>query len=73
VIYSAYQFTLPYIMLGPNPGESADLVMTLVMRESFTNNLLGYGAAISVLLTLAMLVWVAIWYRGFRREFEEVR
>jgi multiple sugar transport system permease protein len=73
VIYSAYQFTLPYIMLGPDPGSSADLVMTLVVRESFTNSLLGYGAAISVLLTLAMLVWVAIWYRGFRRDFEEVR
>jgi multiple sugar transport system permease protein len=70
VIYTAYQFTIPYIMFGPNPGSSADLVMTLVMRESFRNNLLGYGAAISVLLTLAMLVWVAIWYRGFRRDFE---
>jgi multiple sugar transport system permease protein len=72
VIYTAYQFTIPYIMLGPNPGSSADLVMTLVMRESFRNNLLGYGAAISVLLTVAMLVWVAIWYRGFRRDFEAV-
>jgi multiple sugar transport system permease protein len=72
VIYSAYQFTLPYIMLGPNPGSSADLVMTLVVRESFTNNLLGFGAAISVLLTLVMLVWVAIWYRGFKRDFEAV-
>jgi multiple sugar transport system permease protein len=72
VIYTAYQFTIPYIMLGPNPGSSADLVMTLVMRESFRNNLLGYGAAISVLLTVAMLVWVAVWYRGFRRDFEAV-
>jgi multiple sugar transport system permease protein len=73
VIYSAYQFTIPFIMLGPNPGESADLVMTLILRESFSGNLLGYGAAISVLLTLVMLVWVAIWYRGFRRDFEAVR
>jgi multiple sugar transport system permease protein len=73
VIYSAYQFTIPYIMLGPNPGASGDLVMTLVMRESFSNNLLGYGAAISVLLTAAMLVWVAIWYRAFRRDFEAAR
>jgi multiple sugar transport system permease protein len=70
VIYSAYQFTLPYLMLGQNPGSSADLLMTLVMRESFSNNLLGYGAAISVLLTLAMLIWVAVWYRSFKRDFE---
>jgi multiple sugar transport system permease protein len=71
VIYSAYQFTIPYIMLGSNPGPYADLVMTLVMRQSFSNNLFGYGAAVSTLLMLAMFVWVAIWYRAFRRDFAE--
>jgi multiple sugar transport system permease protein len=71
VIYSAYQFTIPYIMLGSNPGPSADLLMTLVMRQSFSNNLFGYGAAVSTLLMLGMLVWVAIWYRAFRRDFAE--
>jgi multiple sugar transport system permease protein len=71
VIYSAYQFTIPYIMLGTNPGPSADLLMTLVLRQSFSNNLFGYGAAVSTLLMLAMLVWVAIWYRAFRRDFAE--
>jgi multiple sugar transport system permease protein len=71
VIYSAYQFTIPYIMLGGNPGPSADLLMTLVLRQSFSNNLFGYGAAVSTLLMLAMLVWVAIWYRAFRRDFAE--
>lgn len=73
VIYSAYMFTIPYIMLGANPGENADLAMTMVMRESFGNSLFGYGAAISVLLTAMMLVWVAIWYRGFKRDFEAAR
>jgi multiple sugar transport system permease protein len=71
VIYSAYQFTIPYIMLGSNPGPSADLLMTLVMRQSFSNNLFGYGAAVSTLLMLGMLVWVALWYRVFRRDFVE--
>jgi multiple sugar transport system permease protein len=71
VIYSAYQFTIPFVMLGSNPGPSADLMMTLVMRQSFSNNLFGYGAAVSTLLMLAMLVWVAIWYRTFRRDFAE--
>jgi multiple sugar transport system permease protein len=71
VIYSAYMFTIPYIMLGSNPGPSADLVMTLVMRQSFSNNLFGYGAAVSTLLMLAMLVWVLVWYRAFRRDFAE--
>jgi multiple sugar transport system permease protein len=71
VIYSAYQFTIPFVMLGSNPGPSADLMMTLVMRQSFSNNLFGYGAAVSTLLMLAMLVWVAIWYAAFRRDFVE--
>ena len=35
VIYSAYQFTIPFVMLGSNPGPSADLLMTLIMRQSF--------------------------------------
>jgi multiple sugar transport system permease protein len=70
VIYSAYQFSIPYVMLGTNPGENADLVMTLIVRQSFSNNLLGYGAAVSTLLMLAMLVWVLIWYRAFRRDLE---
>ncbi len=71
VIYSAYQFTIPYVMLGSNPGPAADLLMTLVMRQSFSNNLFGYGAAVSTLLMLGMLVWVALWYRAFRRDFAE--
>jgi multiple sugar transport system permease protein len=71
VIYSAYQFTIPFVMLGSNPGPSADLLMTLIMRQSFSNNLFGYGAAVSTLLMLAMLVWVAIWYRAFKRDFAE--
>jgi multiple sugar transport system permease protein len=73
VIYSAYQFTIPYIMFGDNPGSSGDLVMTLVVRQSFSNNLIGYGAAISTLIMLAMGVWVAIWYFTFRRDLEAAR
>jgi multiple sugar transport system permease protein len=70
VIYSVYQFAIPYVMMGSNPGPNADLLMTLVVRQAFTNNLFGYGAAISSLLTLAMLGWVAAWYMTFRRSLE---
>jgi multiple sugar transport system permease protein len=70
VIYSAYQFAIPYVMLGTNPGNDADLMMTLIVRQSFSNNLFGFGAAASTLLMLGMLVWVAIWYRAFRRDLE---
>jgi multiple sugar transport system permease protein len=70
VIYCTYQFTVPVVMLGTNPGPDADLMMTLIVRQSFSNNLFGFGSAASVLLMLAMLVWVAVWYRAFRRDLE---
>jgi multiple sugar transport system permease protein len=70
VIYAAYQFVIPYIMLGSDPGPHADVLMTLIVRQSFENSLFGLGAAISTLLMLAMCVWVLIWYRAFRRDFE---
>jgi multiple sugar transport system permease protein len=72
VIYAAYQFAIPYIMLGSNPGPDADLMMTLIYRQSFSNNLFGFGAAASVLLMFAMCAWVAIWYRAFKRDLEVV-
>jgi multiple sugar transport system permease protein len=70
VIYAAYQFAIPHIMLGSNPGPDADLMMTLIYRQSFSNNLFGFGAAASVLLMLAMCVWVFVWYRIFKRDLE---
>jgi multiple sugar transport system permease protein len=70
VIYAVYQFSIPFVMLGTNPGPYADLLMTLVNRQAFTNNLFGYGAAISTLLMVAMLMWVSVWYAVFRRDLE---
>jgi multiple sugar transport system permease protein len=72
VIYAAYQFAIPVIMLGTNPGPDADLMMTLIYRQSFSNNLFGFGAAASTLLMLIMAVWVLVWYRAFKRDLEVV-
>ena len=68
VIWSVYQFAVPYVMFGVNPPPDADLLMTLIVRQSFTNQLFGYGAAISLMLMLVMFAWVAVWYRIFRRD-----
>jgi multiple sugar transport system permease protein len=70
VIYAVYQFSIPYVMLGTNPGPDADLMMTLIVRQSFSNNLFGFGAAASTLIMLLMLVWVLVWFRAFRRDLE---
>ena len=73
VIYATYQFTIPWIMFGSNPGEHADLVMTLIVRESFSNSLFGFGAAASVLVMFAMALWVVVWLAAFRRDLEAQR
>jgi multiple sugar transport system permease protein len=70
VIYAAYQFAIPTVMFGSNPGPDADLMMTFIVRQSFSNQLYGLGAAASTMLMLGMLVWVAVWYRAFRRDLE---
>lgn len=70
VIYTSYQYPLPNIMMGDDPGDNAELLMTLVVRESFERNRVGWGAAMSVLLMLVMFVWVAIWFTTFRRDLE---
>jgi multiple sugar transport system permease protein len=70
VIYATYQYAIPVVMMGSNPGPDADLMMTLIVRQSFSNNLFGFGAAASTLVMLAMLVWVAIWWAGFRRDMQ---
>ena len=70
VVYNAYQYTIPVVMLGSNPGADADLLMTLVVRQSFASNLVGFGSAVSTLMTLGMLGWVAVWYVAFRRDLE---
>jgi multiple sugar transport system permease protein len=70
VIYAAYQYAIPVVMLGSNPGPDADLMMTLIVRQSFSNNLFGFGAAASVLLMLVMFIWVGVWWRTFRRDLE---
>jgi multiple sugar transport system permease protein len=72
-IYCTYQFALPYVMLGTNPGPYADLMMTLVVRQSFGNTLFGYGAAISTLLMIVMFLCVMIWYAAFKRDLVAAR
>jgi multiple sugar transport system permease protein len=70
VIYATYQYAIPVVMMGTNPGPKADLLMTLIVRQSFSNNLFGFGSAASTLLMLAMLGWVGLWYIAFRRDME---
>ncbi|WP_374712909.1 carbohydrate ABC transporter permease [Symbiobacterium terraclitae] len=71
IIQSVYAFNIVVMMFGNGSGyagEWGDLLMIAIQRQSFQSWLFGYGAAASVLLMLAMMGVVALWYRIFRQE-----
>ncbi len=49
-----------------NLGRYNNLLTIAIVRQTFNNNLYGYGAAASVLMMIVALVVVGIWYRMFR-------
>lgn len=51
-----------------NLGRYVDLLTIAIVRQTFNNQLYGYGAAASVLVMLIALIFVGIWYRSFRAD-----
>jgi multiple sugar transport system permease protein len=49
-----------------NLGRYNNLLSIAIVRQTFNNNLYGYGAAASVLMMIVALAAVAVWYRLFR-------
>lgn len=49
-----------------NLGRYNNLLTIAIVRQTFNNNLYGYGAAASVLMMIVALVVVGVWYRVFR-------
>ena len=49
-----------------NLGRFVNLLTIAIVRQTFNNQLYGYGAAASVLMMIVALIFVAIWYRAFR-------
>lgn len=49
-----------------NLGRYNNLLTIAIVRQTFNNNLYGYGAAASVLMMIVALVVVGFWYRQFR-------
>lgn len=49
-----------------NLGRYNNLLSIAIVRQTFNNQLYGYGAAASVLMMIVALVVVFVWYRGFR-------
>lgn len=49
-----------------NLGRYNNLLTIAIVRQTFNNNLYGYGAAASVLMMIVALLVVGVWYRLFR-------
>lgn len=61
IINSFKVFDLIYVMTGGGPARSSEVLAVSMFRESFTNFRMGYGAAISILLSI-MIIAVSFLY-----------
>ncbi len=57
VINTFQVFNYVFIATGGGPGQSTEVVSTLMYQESFVMNEVGYGSAIAVILALILLVF----------------
>lgn len=72
IIDNVYSYNIVLMMFGGGyPGESADLLMPLLTRQSFNYWQFGQGAAVSFIMMALMLIFVALWMRGFKRSLSD--
>jgi len=62
-LWTFNQFNIPYVLFGAAPPESATLISPLIYQQSFKNWNFGVGAAMSVLLLIALLAASALYIR----------
>ena len=67
IIDSFKVFDIIYIMTRGGPGNKTQIMATYLYQESFRHNYFGYGATISVLLTIFVLT-VAVLFQHFREK-----
>lgn len=62
-LWTFNEFTVPYVLFGDQPPEQALLLSNLIYSNSFVNFNFGLGAAMSVLLLLALLAASVVYIR----------
>jgi ABC-type sugar transport system permease subunit len=67
VINSLKGFDILYIMTGGGPFNSSDTLAMHMYNESFKKYLMGYGAAISVVLFLIAMTIIGLYFRQLRK------
>ncbi len=66
VLWNFNAFNQFYIMLGTDPGITADVPSTLILREAFNAFHYGIGAAMSVVLMGIMLIFTIFYIKKIR-------
>ncbi|HET6154549.1 MAG TPA: sugar ABC transporter permease [Marmoricola sp.] len=61
VLWAFNEFTVPFVLLGSTPPQSATLVSTLVYREAFGTFQVGVAAATNVALAVLLFVVGLLW------------
>ena len=70
VINSLKGFDILYIMTGGGPFNSSDTLAMHMYNESFKKYLMGYGAAISVVLFLIAITIIFFYFRQLKKVDE---
>ncbi|GAA4196761.1 sugar ABC transporter permease [Streptosporangium oxazolinicum] len=66
-LWTFREFNTPYVLFGPTPPESADLLTVHIYSSSFITWNFGLGSAMSVLLMLFLVVVASLWALWNRR------
>ena len=60
-------FTWPYVITSGGPGNATLTIMVYIFRVSFRDLELGYGAAVSIVNLVVLVVLVTVGFRVARR------
>ena len=71
VIDSFKVFDLVFILTSGGPGNATEIMATYIYKQAFSFNHFGYGSAITVLLTLFVLVVSIFYQRAQERGYAE--
>ncbi|WP_199268269.1 carbohydrate ABC transporter permease [Halorhabdus sp. CUG00001] len=63
ILWTLVNFTIPYILLGSQPSESANVLIVLAYNAGFSQSQYGAGAAISFLLFIIAMIFAYVYYK----------
>ncbi|HYZ82609.1 MAG TPA: sugar ABC transporter permease, partial [Solirubrobacteraceae bacterium] len=65
-------FDIVFVMTGGGPGNASEVLGTYTYKQAFTQNDIGYGAALSMTITLLSLVATVIFIKVRERSSAHV-